>query len=169
MIVQPSKVEGKQRKNFVPLLPTAGSVSKPSFIYKGLSLGIAISVICAWTGTAFTEFTTVMHIIGTIGMERPAHTIYRILWIAPDQNDKFRFYPLLFAFRHFWFPLIGKNSPHKKVNYPLRASRLVIFLSSSNAPSVMLVISKPENKFPSSALEDHLHLDSKTNGNTSAK
>jgi hypothetical protein len=104
-----SKVEGKQRKNFVPLLPTAGSVSKPSFIYKGLSLGIAISVTCAWTGTAFMEFTTIMHIIGTIGMERPAHTIYRILWIAPDQNDKFRFYPLLFAFRHFWFPLIGKN------------------------------------------------------------
>ena len=98
------------------------------------------------------EFTTVMHIIGTIGMERPAHTIYRILWIAPDQNDKFRFYPLLFAFRHFWFPLIGQNWSHKKVNYPLRASRLVIFLSSSNAPSVMLVISKPDKKFPSSAL-----------------
>ena len=68
----------------------------------------------AWRGTAFSEFTTIMHIIGTIGMERPAHTIYRILWIAPDQNDKFRFYPILFAFRHFWFPLIGKNLPHKK-------------------------------------------------------
>jgi len=117
MIIQPSKVEGKQRKNFVPLLPTAGSVSKPlhlPIIYKGLGLGIAISVTCAWTGTAFMEFTTIMHIIGTIGMERPAHTIYRILWIAPDQNDKFRFYPLLFTFRHFWFPLIEKNSLHKK-------------------------------------------------------
>ncbi len=85
-----------------------------SLIYKWLVLGIAISVTCAWTGTAFTEFATIMHIIGTIGMECPAHTIYRILWIAPDQNDKFRFYPLLFAFRHFWFPLIGKNLPHKK-------------------------------------------------------
>ena len=69
----------------------------------------------------------------------------------------------------FGFPSLGRICHTKKVNYPLRASRLVIFLSSSNAPSVMLVISKPENKFPSSALEDHTHLDSKTNGNTSAK
>jgi len=67
-------------------------------------LGIAISVTCARTGTAFTEFTTIMHTIGPIGMECPAHTVYCILWVAPDQNDKFRFYPIFLASSHLGLP-----------------------------------------------------------------
>ena len=51
------------------------------------------------------------------------------------------------------FGFLSLNWSHKKnkINYPLRASRLVNSFSSFNPHSVILVISKPENNSPSAS------------------